>query len=461
MLETLPFTYFAAALLLGCMGTWAVANLRKTWAPPFLAVLFTFAFWYMVEPLYVPEEFQPFSQAIVWDAYAYGIVFLLAFALSFLALAPVFRPARRASAARLGRKARARELARTADRLVVPLAIFWAVLAAYGTWRVGGDVVQALFPLEGRSGLHMWQRSAGAGAGASGFLVSAASYLYLLVSAAFGALLPLARKRSTRLLLVVLIALSWPYLFLQGSRAQTLIAVLPMVASFYMFGRASAAVKVLAVVLTAAALYIWFGIVIQMRSEQAALTEITLGSEFTNMASELCWMLHFQQNDLLQPSLGAGYVAEVLNFVPRAIWPNKPLIGIDYAIMRGFGGASTDMGLRATISTGMVGQGMANFGRLPGSIFAGLLMALWAGFLWRLRVQASVPRLLLFALGLALTINLGRDITLLTLFPFVFGYLAVLGLEFWQKHRRRARRRQRGRRPQGVLTRLDAERSAR
>ena len=41
-----------------------------------------------------------------------------------------------------------------------------------------------------------------------------------------------------------------------------------------------------------------------------------------------------------------------------------------------------------------------------------------------LNVQA-LGRLPLYSLGLILTFNLGRDITLLNLYPFVFGLLAV------------------------------------
>ncbi|MGB3797318.1 MAG: hypothetical protein WA957_13575 [Alteraurantiacibacter sp.] len=456
----LPDTYYVALALLGGLGIWAAINFKRAWAPPFLAVLVTFAFWYMVEPLYVPEEFVPFPGVIIRDAYFYGIIFLLSFALVFIAVAPLFRPALGEFGARgaIHRK----ELARTAEGLAIPLGLLWMMLAAFGTYRVGGDVLQALFPLEGRSGLRMWQRSAGSGAGASGFLVSAASYFYLLVSATFGALLPLAKRRSTRILLVVMICLSWPYLFLQGSRNQTLIAVLPFIASFFIFGRASRWLKILTVLGVGALIFLWFGVVIQMREENVAVTEIALRQDIThyglNMASELCWMLYFQQNELMQPSWGGRYLAELVNFVPRALWPGKPLIGIDYSVLRGFGGSGSDIGVIATISTGLIGQGIANFGPMLGSICAGFLMALWASFLWRLRVQATLPRLLLFALGLALTINLGRDITLLTLFPFVFGYIAVLAIEYREK-RKHSRLRKQGAKTRMMLhqAELDAE----
>ena len=36
------------------------------------------------------------------------------------------------------------------------------------------------------------------------------------------------------------------------------------------------------------------------------------------------------------PAYGARYLNELLNFIPRVIWPSKPLIGIDYAKWRGF-----------------------------------------------------------------------------------------------------------------------------
>jgi hypothetical protein len=37
----------------------------------------------------------------------------------------------------------------------------------------------------------------------------------------------------------------------------------------------------------------------------------------------------------------------------------------------------------------------------------------------------------LFLLGLGLTFNMGRDITLLVLFPFVFGYIGIRIAERW------------------------------
>jgi hypothetical protein len=149
-----------------------------------------------------------------------------------------------------------------------------------------------------------------------------------------------------------------------------------------------------------------------------------------NMLEELCFINTFYQDKLFELRYGEGYITELANIIPRAIWPNKPLISIDYAILRGFGGNSNDIGVFATISTGFIGQGIINFGPYFGAIAPGLLLALWTGFLSRLWVQReSVLRRSLFLFGLGLTFNLGRDLTLLTLWPMIFGYLLVRFLE--------------------------------
>jgi hypothetical protein len=57
----------------------------------------------------------------------------------------------------------------------------------------------------------------------------------------------------------------------------------------------------------------------------------------------------------------------------------------------------------------------------------------------RLDLQGQkIGRVPLYALGLILTFNLGRDITLITIYTFIFGSMIVWWLEWWEKSGHRA-----------------------
>ena len=93
--------------------------------------------------------------------------------------------------------------------------------------------------------------------------------------------------------------------------------------------------------------------------------------EGLNMFEELCWVNTFIEHGSYKPNWGARYFAELVNPIPRTLWPGKPMAGIDYAIARGQKtrgneGHQGDAGVDATISTGLIGQGEVNFGRFFG-----------------------------------------------------------------------------------------------
>jgi hypothetical protein len=114
------------------------------------------------------------------------------------------------------------------------------------------------------------------------------------------------------------------------------------------------------------------------------------------------------------------------------IWPSKPLIGIDYAKWRGFESQDSETGVNTTIASGMIGGGVLNFGQIFGPVAAGVIMAIWIALLIRWWEQRqSLLRLVLFMLGAGLTFNLGRDISLLVLWPAIFAYCFVRLTEIW------------------------------
>lgn len=434
----LPFTYYLGVVCFSVGLLRGLLSLRRSWAPGFLVVQGTVGAWYLLEPLYLPEEFFYFSPDVLETGFLSVCIFFVVFLILTPSLVRVFSLQKTTHLAQ--------PEAGWADRLnvgrIVYIVVFvWLVLLAYGTMRSGGNLFGALFPVEGRTGVRMWSRAAGEGAGRAGFVVSMASYLYTLCLAAFGLLLPIARKPQTRALLICLIVVAWPYAFLQGSRNITLAVIAPFFASYLLYGRSRIVTKIIFMVVGFLAVEFAMNVMIAFRNVGFGSIDLAVVKNTKhlglNMASELMYVTTFIDRGILELSFGWRYLAEVANFIPRAIWPGKPLLGIDYAVARGFGGSGSDIGVFATISTGMIGQGVLNFGSFLGPAFVGLLMACWVGILNRLRTYGELPRTALFLIGLGLTFNLGRDISLLVLFPFVFGYAGVVVLEKLGNHRRR------------------------
>ena len=156
--------------------------------------------------------------------------------------------------------------------------------------------------------------------------------------------------------------------------------------------------------------------------------------EGLNMLEELAWIDLFIESGIYVPNNGRRYFADLVNPVPRALWKNKPTIGLDYAVARGQSVVGLNGEVTATISTGMIGQGVVNFGRFFGPAAAAGLMALWVALLARQDLLGADPsRLILFGSGMVLTFNMGRDITFLVLYPFLFGLAMLLGWRYFQR----------------------------
>ncbi len=212
--------------------------------------------------------------------------------------------------------------------------------------------------------------------------------------------------------------------------------LLPSVAAYWICSKRAVPVKMVASLVVLVALNHWFKVVLIYRGshDMTAFGNAVAVEEVhhhgLDMLKELCFINQFIESGTYLPNWGRRYFAEAVNFVPRGLWPGKPMIGLDYAVARGFGSRSNQMGVNATIATGLIGQGVVNFGRVFGVAFVAWLCALWIGFLARLWMQrGSMLRLLLFLVGLGVTFNCGRDVTFLVLFPFAFGYVFVRILE--------------------------------
>ncbi len=441
----MPVSFWVVILLLGIGFYWSARNARRAIGIPTCAVLVTVAVWYVGDALYndyLNWHMLIFGSSVLSLAWWQVALFLG----SFLLLTPYLhekinrRYLRRPSQV-IGFYRRGVEQAGFQRSLTI---IFWCAfglwipLLAFAAWNFGDQFLGYLFPYL-RKHPGPWAKSGKAGGGLDTIL-ALAGYFQIMLGAVFGVVAALSTNGNIRLLALVGVLFTWPYFIFDRTRKSILAIVVPAVLAWvFLRLRASQWIKVTGVVAALLMVNAWFGFVIGHRLDTRISDAFAQGEfDFTgaskekhqglNMFEELCWVFRLTADGIYETNWGENYLANLANPVPRALWPGKPTIGLDYAVARGMGGADTDAGVYATLSTGLIGQGVANFGLYLGAPFAALLMALWACWLARLDyLGQKIGFIPLYGLGLILTFALGRDITFLDLYPFVFGY----GICWW------------------------------
>ncbi len=132
--------------------------------------------------------------------------------------------------------------------------------------------------------------------------------------------------------------------------------------------------------------------------------------------------------------LGATYWAELVNPIPRFLWPDKPLgFGIEYAAWHGHDALAGG----PNMSPGILGEMYANFGVI------GIILCSFAGGVvcraWdrlRERHANSLPVLMYYTAGLAVLFLWGRSATLAALYPLIAAYLCLVVLTAGQVNAR-------------------------
>lgn len=407
-----------------------------------LAVYVTVFGWYFVDPFLNPEQYTFVPSFLISQSYGQVLLFLIGFRF-FMPVAQRWIVRRQSIGVFHVQRFKP-------EQILIVTGTIWFVLLVIGIVRMDGDVIGALFPVDSRAGATMWGRSAVA-TSATGFLIASAGYMFNAVTAFLGVLVFFQRSAFWRCLAGAMFVISLPYFLFEGARSHFLAAILPAIVSYLLYGRHPLLVKVAVLAVAFFCLDHGFKLVTAFRGtgfrdllaaeHPYELVDEDLRQSGLNMIQELCFANAYLSSGASSPSYGGRYLNELLNVIPRVIWPSKPLVGIDYAKWRGLEDPNSDLGVSATISTGMIGGGLLNFGAFFGPLAAGVIMALWTGLLIRWWQQRdSLLRLMLFMLGAGLTFNLGRDITLLVLWPIVFSYFFVRLIEIWTaKHSRVAR----------------------
>ena len=446
-LSILPLAFWAVVVLLMGGAVWAVRHMGDATGLPMLAVLGTVTAWYLGDAFYNDYAnnhavlFDPGTLQNAWWQVAW-------FVLVFIVATPWIH--RWLNAQHLRRGSGVLQLfkygvsqpafQKQLTRAFYGCALIWIILAVIAAVKLQSEALYFFFPFLGYQASPWSHARIGAG---FDFFSIIAIYLQLLVAGIFGVVAALSNDRRVRWLAVACCFLSWPYFLFGWARNMMLAVLIPGILS-YSFLRVRGGMWKRLIVLGGCFMVVnaWMGFVIANRSDMSIVTALRekgfnlrndedVHHEGLNMYEELCWINTFMQVGTYRPNWGYEYYSELVNPIPRALWPGKPLIGIDYAIARGQGGGSASAaGVYATISTGMIGQGVVNFGRVLGPAFAALLMSFWVAILARLDIHIhDLGRLPLYGLGLILTFNMGRDISFLALYPFIFGALIVWWIE--------------------------------
>jgi hypothetical protein len=446
-LSIYPMTYWLVIAIIIASVYWSIRRIKDGTGIPMLAVIMTVAVWYVGDAYYndyAASYVQIFDADVLDHAWLEVAWFLIVFTFTV----PMFHNWFNAKYLRqssgvlhlsrsgIGHQGFQRQL----DILFKGSLIIYIILAVFATILLKSQIYYYFFPYMGYKA-EPWGR-ARVGGGIS-FLLSFAEDIQTLVACVFGVLAAVSNNKRTLFLSLVLCFLSWPYYLFDRTRNTILAVIIPAVISFvFLRLRGNIWMKIIVLAVCYVLINGWMAFVIQNRSSESISQafqqkgfnlgkESEVHHEGLNMFEELCWINTFFKKGTFAPNWGGDYFSELVNPVPRALWHGKPYIGIDYAIARGMGtrgneGSAGDAGVDATISTGLIGQGVVNFSVILGPAAAAMLMSFWVVLLARQDLQIwDLGRLPLYAIGLILTFNMGRDITLIVLYPFVFGLVLL------------------------------------
>jgi hypothetical protein len=448
-LMPLPLYFVCFALAFG--GLWCWRGRHAGWGVPACMVLATVSVWYVGDIVY--NDLNLYLSTIGSASIDIALWQVLIFIITFVGLV---QPVHKSVNGKLLEKSSYamalyesnllsdQDLQARIDLFGRFLLLSWMGLMGVALLRVQGDVVSLFAPYMGQRA-EPWARGQ-IGGGASA-LISLGAYLHIFLTASFGVLAALAKNRRTRNTALMVCFLAFPFFIFDRTRNAMLAVVLPGILAFVFF-RLRSGLLTKGLMLAGCFLLIefWFSTVMANRSGMNFDIRGALSAKSNpvhdenprhdglNMLEELAWIDHFMETGAYEPNWGHRYFAELVNPIPRGVWKNKPTIGLDYAVARGQNATGPNGEVTATVSTGMIGQGVVNFGRILGPMASAVLMSLWVALLARQDLLGTSPgRMILYGVGLILTFNMGRDITLLVLYPFFLGLVLFKISQFFQK----------------------------
>jgi hypothetical protein len=441
----LPFPFFLCVATVLTLAWQAWSARTKAWGIPMLAVIGTAGVWYLGDPIY--NDYSVYVRMFGDGALIAAWWEVLLFFLSLAWLVPIMNgkinndlPVQESNVFRMLREHSVDEewFQVQVDDIGKALLKPWIMLMAVALVRTNFNFVGIFFPYLGELAIPWMRDRVGSGIDA---VYAFAMYIQLMMTAIWGVVFALSKRPQTFSMAGIIYFLSAPFYVFDRTRSYMLAILLPgFMALVTLRMKSGIIVRLIVISVSFLALESWMKFVIDNRDKGSIATAFKSGGTQDlsvrskkhggfNMYQELGYINYFIGNGTYNVNWGTRYLAEIVNPIPRILWKNKPMIGIDYAIARGMAYGNVDAksgGVAASISTGMIGQGVVNFGGFLGPIASAFLMAVWVALLARLDLMGyRIGYLMLYGLGLVLTYNMGRDITLLILYPLVFGWIML------------------------------------
>jgi len=377
---------------------WQAWNARtKAWGIPMLAVIGTAGVWYLGDPVYndYGSYIRMFGEGPLNAAW--GEVLLVFLSLAFLV--PIMP--RKIIKDMQGEDSKVLHMIREhcvnekwfqmqIDNIGKALLIPWIMLMIFGLVRTKFDLIGIFFPYLGEKA-DPWARDRVGGVFDAFYAF--AIYIQLMLTAMWGIVFALSKRPETYITAGIIYFLSAPFYVFDRTRSYMLAILLPgFMALVTLRMKGGIFVRLIVIAVSFIVLESWMKFVIDNRDKGSIAAAFKTGGMQDeqvkkrkhggfNMYQELGYINSFIANGTYRVNKGARYFAEIVNPIPRAIWKNKPMIGIDYAVARGMAYGDLDAksgGVAASISTGMIGQGVVNFG----SIFGPMATAWPRGQAW-------------------------------------------------------------------------------
>src|SRR5882724_9150692 len=166
--------YLAAVVLLVLTVESCIKLLNQNSFSITLLVYVTVFAWYFVDPFINPEQYDYLPSFLLGQSYGQVLLFLIGFR--------VFMPV----AVRWIVRSRNTGIFATQrvspEQVLIAVGAIWFLLFAIGIYRMDGDVVGAVLPIDSRAGATMWGREA-VSSSASGFLIASGAYLFNAITA--------------------------------------------------------------------------------------------------------------------------------------------------------------------------------------------------------------------------------------------------------------------------------------